>query len=123
MAAEILGLTGEGAPNVWGEMQLDAMSKLYKVVPCSEERGSRRQDGFAPLPFPQDMEMSQLWNEKCYIHNLRMMAIGLDTAFQQAVSDVTKRCNGQFRDCSIKGFVRMANKCISKKDHYYGHFP
>jgi hypothetical protein len=73
--------------------------------------------------FPQNVAYSQVWNEKCFIHVLRMVAMAIDLMYQEIVQKICEDCNGSFRTTEIKGFVRMKNKCISKEDHYYEAYP
>ncbi len=73
--------------------------------------------------FTQNVNRSQFWNEKVWIHVLRMIAMAIDGLYQDAVDKVCTACDGMFSAAEIKGFVRMKNKCISKEDHYYGAYP
>ena len=82
-----------------------------------------RKDGTLPIPFEQDKSKSQLWNEMCFIHCLRMIAIGIDDEFQEAVEETVGVCAGDFRKVTIKGYGRMKNKCRSKDDHYFQAYP
>jgi hypothetical protein len=61
--------------------------------------------------FPQKEAHSQLWNEKCFIHVLRMMAMALDLRYQEIVQRISEDCNGSFMKTEIKGFVRMSLLC------------
>jgi ankyrin repeat protein len=99
-----------------------------KVVPCASDKGERRQDGAMPtnelgFGFPRNLAHSQLWNEKCFIHCLRMVAMGIDESYQKVVNEVCTRSNGCFKATAIKGYVRMLNKCVSKDDHYWEEYP
>jgi hypothetical protein len=100
---------------------------LLQVLPCRETCGVTRQDRVLSFPggdsFPQNPAGSQLHNEKCFIHFIRMVGMGIDASFQKAVKEVCTNSKGEFRGCAIKGFVRMKNKCISKDDHYYEKYP
>jgi ankyrin repeat protein len=101
---------------------------LLKVVPCASDEGERRQDGAMPtnelgFEFPRNLAHSQLWNEKCFIHCIRMVAMGIDESYQKVVNEVCTRSKGSFKATAIKGYVRMLNKCISKDDHYWEDYP
>jgi hypothetical protein len=103
---------------------------VYNVEAGSENDGIRRQDDPMRAPnsgagvvFSQNMDHSQFWNEKVWIHVLRMIAMAIDGRYQEAVDKVCTACEGIFGAAEIKGFVRMRNKCISKEDHYYGAYP
>ena len=114
---------GEGVvPNVFGTFQVREDGH-HVVVPCVQEEGVRRQDGAMPGGFPRDRAHSQLWNEACFIHCIRMIAMGIDESFQSLVSGVCEGANGAFKGCTIKGFVRMYNKCVSYADHYWDAYP
>jgi len=52
-----------------------------------------------------------------------MIAMAIDSAFQGVVDGVCTNTNGVFKRCTIKGFVRMKNKCISQDDHYWEAYP
>ena len=93
------------------------------VLSCASKECSKRQDNTLPLPFPRDDTKSQLWNEKCFIHCLRMIAIALDNGYQSEVEQMVQSCKGEFKKTAIKGFGRMKNKCISKDDHYHAEYP
>ena len=93
------------------------------AVRCDESECSKRLDDILPLPYEQDSSRSQLWNEMSFIHLLRMIAAGIEEHYERAVEGVSKRCGGAFRATAIKGYGRMANKCISKLDHYDGAYP
>ena len=90
---------------------------------CDESECSKRLDDILPLPYEQDLRKSQLWNEMSFIHLLRMIAGGIEEYYEQAVGSVSERCGGAFKATAIKGYGRMANKCISKYDHYDGAYP
>jgi hypothetical protein len=103
---------------------------VYKVEAGSVEDCIRRQDDPMRVPnsgeeviFTQNVNHSQFWNEKVWIHVLRMIAMAIDGLYQDAVDKVCTACDGMFSAAEIKGFVRMKNKCISKEDHYYGAYP
>ncbi len=103
---------------------------VHKVEAGSAEDCIRRQDDLMRAPnsgagviFSQNVNRSQFWNEKVWIHVLRMLAVAIDRLYQEAVDRVCTACQGMFRAAEIKGFVRMRNKCISKEDHYYGAYP
>jgi hypothetical protein len=109
---------GEAAvPNVSGKFRVGE-NGLLEVAPCIASEGVRRQDGTMLIPFPQNKAHSQLWNEQCYIHYIRMLAMGIDTSYQKVVGEVCSRSKGVFKSCTIKGYVRMLNKCLSRDDHY-----
>jgi hypothetical protein len=103
---------------------------VYTVEAGSAEDCIRRQDDPMRAPnsgvgviFSQNVNHSQFWNEKVWIHVLRMVAMAIDDLYQKAVGEVCTACDGVFSPTEIKGFVRMKNKCISKEDHYYGAYP
>ncbi len=102
---------------------------VYKVEAGSAEDCTRRQDDPMRAPnsgeviFSQNVNHSQFWNEKVWIHVLRMIAMAIDGLYQDAVNKICTACGGIFNAAEIKGFVRMKNKCISKEDHYYGAYP
>ena len=98
-------------------------SKGLRVTSSDERLCTKRQDAVLPKPYPRDETKSQYWNEKSYIHCLRMMAMALDGAYQKAVREVCEEHGGMFRVATIKGFGRMANKCVSKEDHYHEAYP
>jgi len=52
-----------------------------------------------------------------------MVGMGINRQFQNTVREVASGCNGSFRHCPVKGYIRMTNKCISKTDHYYEKYP
>jgi hypothetical protein len=125
---ELSVVLGEKAiPNTFGKFQMIAGENQFVVERCSREECARRQDEVMhPLEigvFPQNVTHSQVWNEKCFIHVLRMVSIAIDPMYQEAVQKICEDCNGSFRKTEIKGFVRMKNKCISKEDHYYEAYP
>jgi hypothetical protein len=117
----------EAIPSTFGKFQMRAGENQFVVERCSQEECARRQDESMHSPesgiFPQNAAHSQVWNEKCFIHVLRMVAMAIDAMYQEIVKKVCKDCNGMFRNTEIKGFVRMKNKCISKGDHYYEAYP
>ena len=76
-----------------------------------------------PKPFFRDKSKSQLWNEKCFIHCLRMIGIGIDGEFQKAVAKMVEEVGGQFKSACVKGYTRMVNKCRSKDDHFEEKYP
>jgi hypothetical protein len=124
---------GEGVlPHTFGKLRPHtSMSgvKCYKVEVGSVEDCVRRQDDPMRAPnsgeviFSQNVTHSQFWNEKVWIHVLRMIAVAIDGLYQDAVNKVCTACDGMFSAAEIKGFVRMKNKCISKEDHYHGAYP
>ncbi len=119
---------GEKAiPSTFGKFQMRAGENRFVVERCSQEECARRQDESMHPPesgiFPQNVARSQVWNEKCFIHVLRMVAMAIDPVYQEIVQKICEDCNGRFRKTEIKGFVRMKNKCISKEDHYYETYP
>ena len=125
---ELSVVLGEKAiPNTFGKFQMIAGENQFVVERCSEEECARRQDECMHPPesgiFPQNVAHSQVWNEKCFIHVLRMVAMAIDLMYQETVQKICEDCNGSFRKTEIKGFVRMKNKCISKEDHYYEAYP
>ncbi len=125
---ELSVVLGEKAiPNTFGKFQMRAGENQFVVERCSQEECARRQgEVMHPLEswiFPQNVAHSQVWNEKCFIHVLRMVAMAIDLMYQDNVKKICEDCNGSFRNTKIKGFVRMKNKCISKEDHYYEAYP
>jgi hypothetical protein len=125
---ELSVVLGEKAiPNTFGKFQMRAGENQFVVEQCSPLQCARRQDEAMHPPesgiFPQNVAHSQVWNEKCFIHVLRMVAMAIDLMYQEIVQKICEDCNGSFRKAEIKGFVRMKNKCISKEDHYYEEYP
>jgi hypothetical protein len=122
-----VALGGKAIPSTFGKFQMRSGENQFVVERCSQEEGARRQDeSMHPLEsgiFPQNAAHSQVWNEKCFIHVLRMVAMAIDLMYQKIVQEICEDCNGIFRKTEIKGFVRMKNKCISKEDHYYEAYP
>ncbi len=120
-------------PHTFGKLRQH--TSMSDVSICRVEMGSvedciRRQDDPMLAPnsgvgviFSQNSNHSQFWNEKVWIHVLRMIAMAIDGLYQDAVDEVCTACDGIFIAAEIKGFVRMKNKCISKEDHYYGDYP
>ena len=124
VASDLGTVLGAAAvPNVYGTFRIGE-GGLHEVVAAgSEDEGVRRQDCAMPRAFPQDTSCSQLWNERCFIHCIRMIAMGIDESFQTSVREVCKDAGGAFKTCMIKGFVRMSNKCVSYADHYGEAYP
>jgi hypothetical protein len=125
---ELSVVLGEKAiPRTFGKFQMRAGENQFVVERCSQEESARRQDEAMHPPesgiFPQNVAHSQMWNEKCFIHVLRMVAMAIDLMYQEIVQKICEDCHGSFRKTEIKGFVRMKNKCISKEDHYYEAYP
>jgi hypothetical protein len=122
-----VALGEEAIPSTFGKFQMGAGENQFVVERCSEEECARRQDECMHPPesgiFPQNVAHSQVWNEKCFIHVLRMVAMAIDLMYQELVRKICEDCNGSFRNADIKGFVRMKNKCISKEDHYHEEYP
>jgi hypothetical protein len=116
-----VALGEEAIPSTFGKLQMRAGENQFVVERCSQKECARRQDESAI--FPQNVAHSQVWNEKCFIHVLRMVAMAIDEMYQGIVQKICEDCNGSFRKTKIKGFVRMKNKCISKEDHYYEAYP
>ena len=52
-----------------------------------------------------------------------MIAMAVDEEYQQMVEKTCKWSSGQFSGSAIKGFGRMANKCVSYADHYHEKYP
>jgi ankyrin repeat protein len=114
-------------PNLCGKFQA-GNGGVLKVVPCTSDEGERRQDGAMPtnelgFGFPRNLAHSQLWNEKCFIHCIRMVAMGIDESYQNVVNQVCTRSKGCFKATAIKGYARMLNKCVSKDDHCWEDYP
>ena len=125
---ELSIVLGEKAiPNTFGKFQMRAGENKFVVEGCSREECARRQDESMHPPeigiFPQNVAHSQVWNEKCFIHVLRMVAMAIDLKYQEIVQTICEDCDGSFRKTEIKGFVRMKNKCVSKEDHFYEAYP
>jgi hypothetical protein len=125
---ELSVVLGEKAiPSTFGKFQMRAGENQFVVERCSQEECARRQDECMDPPesgiFPQNVAYSQVWNEKCFIHVLRMVAMAIDLMYQEIVKKICEDCNGSFTKTEIKGFVRMRNKCTSKEDHYYEVYP
>jgi hypothetical protein len=125
---ELSVVLGEKAiPNTFGKCQMRAGENQFVVERCSQQECARRQDEAMHPPdsgiFPQNVAHSQVWNEKCFIHVLRMVAMAIDLMYQEIVQKICEDCNGSFRNTEIKGFVRMKNKCVSKEDHYFEAYP
>ena len=122
-----IALGEEAIPSTFGKFQMRAGENQFVVERSSPEECARRQDeGMHPFEsgiFPQNAAHSQVWNEKCFIHVLRMVAMAIDLMYQEIVQKICEDCNGSFRNTEIKGFVRMKNKCISKEDHYHEAYP
>jgi hypothetical protein len=144
-------LGNEAMPNTYGQVGQIRANGLLQVSPCEERRGVTRQDSVLSFPqnpaftferglrlsglkvpsckdkcggcFPQNPAVSQFYNEKCFIHFIRMVGMGIDASFQKAVEEVCTNAKGEFKGCAIKGFVRMKNKCISRDDHRYKAYP
>jgi hypothetical protein len=121
---------GEKAmPNAFSKVQaaLESSSSAFPeplaLQPCDETDCFKTQAALLQVPYPYNKAHSQLWNEKCFAHFLRMVAMGIDQLYQNEVKAVCTRSNGDFRSASIKGFVRMINKIMSKNDHYYEAWP
>jgi hypothetical protein len=109
-------------PNVFGKFCVGE-GGLREVIPCSANEGERRLDSTMPRSFPRRKAQSQLWSEKCYIHYMRMVAMGIDASFQKMIRQVSVRCKGIYTACPIKGYVRMTNKCLSPDDHLLEEYP
>jgi hypothetical protein len=125
---ELSVVLGEKAiPKTFGKFQMRAGENQFVVERCSQGKCARRQDEAMHPPesgiFTENVAHSQVWNEKCFIHVLRMVAMAIDLMYQEIVQKICEDCNGGFVKTEIKGFVRMKNKCISKKDHYYEAYP
>ena len=122
---------GEKAmPNVFGKVVQAAREGSSGAFPepmvlqsCIRVECVKSQAALLQIPYPYKKAHSQLWNEKCFAHFLRMVAMGIDQLYQNEVKAVCTRSNGDFRSASIKGFVRMINKIMSKNDHYYEAWP
>jgi hypothetical protein len=124
---ELSVMLGEKAiPTTFGKLQMRAGENQFVVEQCSQGECVRRQEAVHPFEsgvFPQNVAHSQVWNEKCFIHVLRMVAMTIDLMYQEIVKKICDDCNGSFTSTEIKGFVRMKNKCVSKEDHYYEAYP
>ena len=113
-------------PNEFGRIicqPSNALGTTHSVVlECSADQCTNRQDSVVPT-FSRTEGRSQPWNELCYIHFLRMVAMGVDDSYQRAIEAVCIQAKGDFKKTSIKGHVRMKNKCLSKDDHYPEKYP
>jgi len=133
VAKDLGTVLGEAIPNVFATVHISesASGNIFVTTPCSKEDGVRRQDGIMPssnaesgVPgWRMNPDFSQLWNEKGFIHCLRMVAMGINHRFQKAVEKICIRSKGEFKQTAIKGYGRMSNKMISKDDHYYEAYP
>jgi ankyrin repeat protein len=97
--------------------------RRVRVESCAEWECSKRQDSAIPTAFPLDPRISQLANEKAYIHVLRMIAAAIDLRYQKDAKMLCEACDGFFKNTAIKGFSRMKNKCVSPDDHGREPFP
>jgi hypothetical protein len=125
LASNLGVVLGEALPNVHGRLKHDSgLGKVrgFVVDPCRFDEGIRRQDSTIVPPI-QDISKSQLYNEKTYIHVLRMVSMALDADFQAIISSVCEGCGGEFTGCRIKGYTRILNKTKSKNDHFHEEFP
>jgi hypothetical protein len=93
------------------------------VSKCDEDTCSKRLDAILPVAFPRDSTKSQFWDEKCYIHCIRMIAMAIDDKYQHIIERVCLQNSGEFMPTAIKNFGRMKNKCLSKDDHYSNPYP
>ncbi len=108
-------------PEVFGKCHV-GRDGVREVVQCSADEGERRQT--VQMSFSQAAgSRSQLWNEKSYIHCLRMVAMAMDAVYQAMVKEICTRSKGIFTSATIKGYVRMVNKCLSPEDHLWEQFP
>ncbi len=99
-------------PNVFATFQVTTESSSSTgeqpmlVLPCTKSQCPRSQADLLHLPYyPYDTTRSQLWNEKCFIHALRMVAMAIDTMYQNEVQRVCTDSSGQFLDTPIKARV------------------
>jgi hypothetical protein len=103
----------ETMPSTFGKFRMRAGEDQFVVERCSQEECARRQDESMHPPesgiFPQNAAHSQVWNEKCFIHVLRMVAMAIDVMYQEIVKKVCKDCNGSFRKHGNQG-VRTHEK-------------
>jgi hypothetical protein len=113
-------LGGDVVPEVFGKCHVDR-DGVRQVVPCDADEVQRQT---VSMSFSQAAgSRSQLWNEKCYIHCLRMVAMAVDALYQALVKEICTRSNGIFSSPVIKGYVRMMNKCLSPENHRWEQFP
>ena len=164
----------EGVANVWEDLKKKLgkhMADLGDSLRCIYERddlrsqlgsypaeirpASKRQDCEGGVPLPPGLAQGERnegmseFDERCFIHYLRLIALAVDPAFQDAVNlclnpggnndgdifggDDDEKSNdgdassliegGQTFHGGIKGFERMANKMISREDHRYDAKP
>jgi hypothetical protein len=91
-------------PNTFGKIEMRE-DGLRSVALCGQDEGAQTQAAAMPTEFPQNPVYSQLWNETCFIHCIRMIAMAVDALFQTLASGVCQKSNGAFTGCAIKGFV------------------
>ena len=49
--------------------------------------------------------------------------MAIDVSYQAMMKEICTRLKGIFSSASIKGYVRMVNKCLSPEDHLWEQFP
>jgi len=97
---------------------------VFVVSPCSYfAECTKRQDHVLQRPFSLNLNRSQVWNEQCFIHCMRLVSMGIDTGYQRAVGPVCERSKGAFKAAPIKGYKRMRNKMTSINDHQLEAYP
>jgi len=116
----------------------DEAKHRYVVIPDERAAQKRMTVWGDPQPFKfgvrQDDVMlvagriydgtkSQLWNEKAYIHCLRMIGMAVDLRFQSDVKGMCTAAGGSMQSAPIKDFARMRDLCQSVKHHGRHKFP
>jgi hypothetical protein len=116
---------GEALPNAFAKVEVERSGSHCRrvVIPCDERTGTRRQDAAAGYCFERDDRNSQLYDEKCYIHFNRMIAMAIDATFQEIVKAECVASQGAYKACAIKNYPRMLNKCVADDDHGRAEFP
>ena len=112
---------------------LDLAASLGQYKPAVLETHTKRQDspGFGAPPLMSMVNWPEAYidAEEAYIHFLRMIAYAVDDAYHMALNEciqpyiVDKKLFHHNGLSSIKGYVRMRNKMLSKEDHRYREKP
>ena len=92
-----------------------------------ETKGRGGGEGRGPCEDIEDMSES---NERCYIHFLRLIAVAVDPAFQDAVNTCLTPARspsviegGYTYHAGIKSYARMAAKMLARAHHRYDQKP
>jgi hypothetical protein len=96
---------------------------VFVVKPSTIGPFTKRQDHVLPAAFPLNLSHSQEWNEQCFIHCMRLLAMGIDAGYQRAVGRLCESSKGNFKAAPIKGYKRMRNKMTSIDDHLLEVYP